>query len=449
MGTTATTGTAEDNKHTMDVTLTGWGNLNPARSKLVTTDIAGATDIVPTLDVNGAAIRGNGRSYGDQAQNSGGTTLKLVDGKTITITGTTATCSGDVTIGELTSAAAGHGLFVPVIPGTEHASIGGAIANDVHGKNHHRDGSIGTHTRSIELLDATGELRTLTPEQTPEEFWATIGGIGMTGLITRAEIQLIDEPVRSMKVTTSKHASLPDLLDAMKTTTQWRYSVAWLDLAGGRSAGRGILWLAEHDQNTLKKDRTVGRNRRTTRIPDGPNLINPATTKVFNTLWWAATRPGTRTSELEAYFHPLDRITNWNAAHGQRGFHQYQFVIPFDAENELLRIVKLLIERGHCSPLVVLKRLGAANPAPLSFPMPGWTLAVDMPAGPGVKDLARQLDGIVVGAGGRHYLAKDSLAGPETIRRGYPKLEEWLHTRATMDPNGRWVNDQARRLGLL
>lgn len=430
----------------METTLTGWGNLNPVRSTLVTTDAHGAADVMDKAGLRGVAIRGNGRSYGDQAQNSGGTTITLAAGRAVTITGTTATCSGDVSIGELTQIASRYGLFVPVIPGTRHVSIGGAIANDVHGKNHHRDGSIGSHIRRITLLDGSGETRTLTPGTTPELFWASVGGMGLTGLILEAEIELIDVPIGSMLVQTSKHQHTADLLDAMKATTSWRYSVAWLDLSGGRHGGRGILWLGEHDHP--REDRRRG--GRDARIPaPRTNLVTRTATKVFNTTWWAATRAGTRHTNTERYFHPLDRIANWNVLHGNRGFHQYQFVVPFEAENELLRIVKMLGEHGNCSPLVVLKRLGERNPAPLSFAMPGWTLAVDMPAGPNVRDIAAQLDRSVLDCGGRHYLAKDSLATADTVRRGYPRLDEWLTVREAADPKGIWTNDQARRLGLV
>jgi decaprenylphospho-beta-D-ribofuranose 2-oxidase len=351
-----------------------------------------------------------------------------------------------------------QGYFVPVTPGTRFVTLGGAIASDVHGKNHHVDGSFGNHLRSMSMLMADGAMIELTEASDPELWWATIGGMGLTGIVVEATFAALRIETSRCIVDTTRTADLDSLLATMaEGDDQYRYSVAWVDLlTTGKQLGRGVLTRADHAsvvQVTGHRDPTGYGPRMLAGVPPGvPNLINHASVRAFNEMWFRKA-PRHRQGEIQSitrFFHPLDGIAAWNRVYGRRGFLQYQFVVPFGEEAALGAVIERVVRSGHASFVAVLKRFGPGNPGPLSFPMAGWTLTVDLPAGAsGLSELLRDLDDRVLDAGGRHYLAKDSHTTPESIRRGYPRLSEWQDARHKADPGGLWISDIARRLELI
>ena len=446
------------------VTLSGWGRTAPTTARMVSPTTA--AEIVAALrapDSRGTLARGLGRSYGDAAQNAGGTVLDmtaLTAIRAVDVRRGLVDCEAGVSLDTLMRVLLPLGWFVPVTPGTRQVTVGGAVGADVHGKNHHVSGSFSRHVRSIELLTADGEVRTVTPQADPELFWATAGGMGLTGVILSARIQLLPVQTSLMTVDTERAVDLDDLMDRLESTDhRYRYSVAWIDLlARGAATGRAVLTRGDH----AGLDRLAGRRLRdplgfrpgslplTARgVPGG--LLTPATVGAFNELWFRRA-PRERRGQLQkisAFFHPLDGVADWNRVYGRAGLVQYQFVVPYGAEAALRRIVET-ISRHRCPTfLAVLKRFGAGDPGWLSFPAPGWTLALDIPAGlPGLGRLLDTLDEQVMAAGGRIYLAKDSRLRPESLAGMYPRLDDFRELRARIDPQSRFVSDLARRLGL-
>ncbi|WP_420453708.1 FAD-binding protein [Ilumatobacter sp.] len=447
--------------------LTGWGRTAPSVSALVsaTLDELSAGGLDALTDSRGAIARGLGRSYGDPAQNGGGVVVELEPGddpiRVDAVAGTASVDAG-VSFDQLLRAIVPVGWFVPVTPGTRFVTVGGAVASDIHGKNHHADGSFGAHVRRLGMLMADGSQRSITAESDPDLWWATIGGMGLTGLITEVTFDLIPIESRHCVVDTERVPNLDALIEKMEASDHlYRYSVAWIDLvATGRHLGRSVLSMGNHatldeltelDPSALSSpldfDPPVLPD-----VPAGvPNVLNRLAVRAFNELWYRKTpRRHHGTESLTGFFHPLDMVGQWSRLYGRHGFLQYQFVVPFSAVDTLRRIVETIAGEGHASFLAVLKRFGDESGGMLSFPRPGWTLTLDLPAGvDGLGSLLGELDDLVLGVGGRHYLAKDAFATPEVVACGYPRLEEWKAVRRSVDPDGAWASDQARRLDLL
>jgi decaprenylphospho-beta-D-ribofuranose 2-oxidase len=352
-----------------------------------------------------------------------------------------------------------QGWFVPVTPGTRQVTVGGAIASDIHGKNHHVDGSFGDHVVKITLLTSEGDVRVLTPNESSSEFWATVGGMGLTGVILNATFKMIPITTSRMRVETSRAENLSALMAAMQDDRNYRYSVAWIDLvAKGTRMGRGVLTRGDHaslsDLKSVDESSALEFNPKTLLsappiFPTG--MLNKWTVSAFNELWFrkAPARVHESIETIGAFFHPLDGVRQWNRLYGRSGFVQYQFVIPFGAEDTLEAIVQKLSAENCASFLAVLKYFGKANPGPLSFPMEGWTLALDVPAHGGrMAAVFAEVDELVLRAGGRHYLAKDAHIRPDAVVRGYPRLQEWCEVQQRMDPRRMWQSDLARRLRL-
>ena len=449
--------------------LTGWGCTPASAGTIVrrrSADRTGLADLVRNLPARGAIARGLGRSYGDSAQNGGGLAIRLDDEIApgtieFDVAAATMTAAGGVSIDKVLRAGIPRGLFVPVSPGTRFVTVGGSIASDIHGKNHHVDGTFGSHVRRLTLLLADGSTVDIGPDRQPELFWATVGGMGLTGIVVGATISMLPIETSRMVVDTERADDLDDLLALMVAgDDRYRYSVAWIDLlARGRTLGRSVLTRAEHarieeltphDAVTPLEYRP-GHLATVPALVPGRGLLNHTTIAGFNEVWFRAA-PRRRVGEIVGiprFFHPLDAIGSWNRLYGRGGLVQYQFLVPFGQEAALRRIVSRFAESGTPSFLSVLKRFGPANPAPLSFPAPGWTLTLDIPSRvDGLAELLAELDDLVLAAGGRHYLAKDGVATPEAIRRGYPRLAEWQAVREGVDPQGRWASDQSRRLQL-
>jgi decaprenylphospho-beta-D-ribofuranose 2-oxidase len=450
--------------------LTGWGRTAPSAAEV--RRVESARDVCMELQraaERGVPVlaRGLGRSYGDSAQSGGGVVLRLVgklaDSGDIVINESqqTVTAPAGVSIDQLISALLSFGWFVPVTPGTRQVTLGGAIAADIHGKNHHVDGSFAAAVTSIDIVDGVGSSRTLTPsDSNADVFWATTGGMGLTGIMTGATFRV--RPIESsrMRVDTAKHGDLDSLLAGLMSADRTHhYTVGWVDTVPvGRKFGRGIITSGEHATRAelpaaLKANPYAACRQALAGAPPfvPTGLLNPMTVRAFNAAWYAKA-PQSRTGEvlsLGQFFHPLDGVRDWNRLYGKRGFLQYQFAVPDTAAHLIGVALKRLRAIGAASFLTVLKRLGQANPAPLSFPTPGWTLALDIPAG--VAGLSRVLDALdeeVAAAGGRVYLAKDSRVRPELLAAMYPRLAQWREIRREMDPHGLIRSDQSERLAL-
>lgn len=453
--------------HTDRRSLSGWGNTAPSVASVVELATAELTrpDALTMLgDIDrGVIARGLGRSYGDPAQNAGGTVVRLDEGLIeLDHTTCTVTAGAGVSLDTLLRRIVPQGWFVPVTPGTRFVTVGGAIASDIHGKNHHADRSFGSHVLSMTMLLADGSVRVVTPESDADLWWATLGGMGLTGIIVDATFRLIPIETVHCLVDTERVPNLDALLERMEVGDhQYRYSVAWIDLvATGSSLGRAVLSRGNHAsldelrsyvpraaEHPLDFDPPALPG-----VPPGmPNVLNRAAVRAFNELWYRKTpREHHGTETLTQFFHPLDMVGHWNRLYGRHGFLQYQFVVPFDEVATLRTIVSKVSAGGHASFLAVLKRFGAESGGLLSFPKPGWTLTLDLPAGvDGLGLLLHELDELVMAAGGRHYLAKDAFSSPAVIRAGYPRFDDWLEIRRRVDSNGLWVSDQARRLELI
>ena len=444
--------------------LSGWGRTTLVRGQLVDAGPADIARVVNEAGARGVIARGLGRSYGDAAQNSGGITVRLMgNAGTAVLDSDAATVDVDAatSIDELLRFLVPAGFFVPVSPGTRFVTIGGALASDIHGKNHHVEGSFGNHVQSITMLLADGSVIDCGPHILPDVFWATIGGMGLTGVILRATVRLIRIESSLISVETTRIDDLDGLLAAMQDDDRFRYSVAWIDLAAkGKRLGRSVLSRGDHAsaaqvQGSGRADLLTYDPGQRARIPPvipRRGLLNNLSVSAFNELWFrkAPTHRVDELSSIAAFFHPLDAVGAWNRLYGSRGFVQYQFVVPFGQELALRKVVEQISGSGAASFLAVLKRFGPANQGFISFPQPGWTLALDLPAGaPGLADLVHRLDTLVLDAGGRHYFAKDSHTRPEVIQRGYPHLEQWQTIQRRLDPERRWQSDLARRLGLI
>ena len=447
--------------------LTGWGNTSAGVADVRWTTatrlpehLAEATRVVG----RGALLRGLGRSYGDAAQNSGGIVFRLDDSVhdvVVDAAAGTVTSGGGVSLDELLRELIPRGWFVPVTPGTRFVTVGGAIASDVHGKNHHRDGSFGSFVTSIRLLLADGSVCDVGPDRNAELFWATVGGIGLTGAILAATFRVLPIATSMMAVDTERIDDLDTLMATMAANDhRYRYSVAWVDpLATGPRLGRSVLTSADHAtagqlSGPRRHEPLAYRGATRASVPDlvpGRGVINRLTVKAFNELWFRKA-PRHREGELQtvpAFFHPLDAVGAWNRVYGRRGMIQFQFVVPEDRDDVIRAVLAAVSANGTPSFLAVLKRMGDADPAPLSFPMRGWTLALDVPAADrGLAALLRGFDAMILDAGGRHYFAKDAHTVPAAIRRGYPRLAEWQAVQRAVDPHGVWQSDMSRRLGL-
>ncbi len=395
-----------------------------------------------------ALPRGNGRSYGDSCLAPDGTLLRTRNlDHFIAFDPATGLleCEAGVLLDAIIALALPQGWFLPVTPGTRYASVGGAIANDVHGKNHHRTGSFGEHVVAFELLHSDG-TRTICTQDNPEGlFAATIGGLGLTGLITRATLRLRRVPGPWMEVENIRFGTLDEFFAlSSESAHSHEYSVAWIDcLASGASRGRGHFTRADHAATLLSDTR--GRVQRPLSIPLTPpvSLVNRLTLRPFNQLYyWRQLRRHRRsTSHVLPFFYPLDSIHHWNRLYGPHGFLQYQCVIPPDeAHAGIAALLDEIASSSQGSFLAVLKEFGnRVSPGLLSFPRPGTTLALDFPnAGEGTFRLLDRLDRVVMEAGGAVYPAKDARMAPATFRRAYPQLDVFLKHLDPRFKSGFW-----------
>ncbi len=450
--------------------LTGWGMTAASRADV--SRPASREQVLAALDAarcsgRGVIARGLGRAYGDAAQNAGGTVIDLTsldrvhhfdagDGSP----DPSITVDAGISLDALMRMLVPLGFFVPVTPGTRYVTVGGAIASDIHGKNHHVEGSFSQHVTELALLLPSGEVRVLRPDDdSGAAFWATAGGMGLTGIVLSATIRLLPIESSYLRVDTERASDLGDCMSRMSSRDdEYRYSVAWIDsLATGSSMGRAVLTRGDHATVAELPAKRRGsplayspspKLMAPPWVPEG--LLRTSTVRMFNEVWFRkAPRQHTGYESIPFFFHPLDGVLEWNRIYGRPGFIQYQFAVPLNAEETVHEALGRLSAARCPSFLTVLKRFGPANPGPLSFPQPGWTLTVDVPAAlPGLGPLLDGLDQVVVAAGGRIYLSKDSRLRPDLLGAMYPRLGEWQQVRAGLDPDGVLHSDLSRRLGL-
>ncbi|MGA3354227.1 MAG: FAD-binding oxidoreductase [Acidimicrobiales bacterium] len=444
--------------------LAGWGRapvsaatvIRPGSAAEIGDLVAGSRGPLPMI------ARGLGRSYGDAAQCAGGLVVdctglnRILD---LDVRGATVRAEAGVSIDDLLRVLVPRGLFLPVTPGTRFVTLGGAIASDVHGKNHHVDGTVSRHLDWIRVA-TPGGLIECTPEQRGEVFSATCGGMGLTGVILEVALRLLAIETSSMLVDTERAADLDACMARLSEDHDaYRYSVAWVDgLSVGRHLGRSVLTRANHALVTdlpvrARRDPLQFQLQRPIGIPVSPpiSLLNSTTVAAFNEMWFRRS-PRHRTCQvvpLGSFFYPLDGVAGWNQLYGPRGFTQYQFVVPLGAEASLRTVLERLSRARTASFLAVLKRFGPEGSGHLSFPAQGWTLALDVPLGSaGTAELLDGLDELVASAGGRVYLSKDGRLGPEMMAAMYPRLADWLEIRESLDPDGVFGSDLACRLGI-
>jgi len=440
-------------------TLTGWGRTHPVSARVVhPSTLAELQKLVRAAPSRSLIARGLGRSYGDAAQLDGGTVIELpaFNGIDLDPASGTVTAGAGVSLDQILRVIVPAGFFLPVTPGTRNVTVGGAIATDVHGKNHHVDGSFGNHVRRLLLVDGSGSLRELTPDgEDAQFFWATIGGMGLTGVIVEATFALIPITSSLISVDTTRFQDLESLMAAMvEADSRYRYSVAWVDSLEPK--GRGVLTCGDHaPAEALPKAQQADPLYYDPKalagapsfLPGG--LLNRFTVRAFNEAWYRKA-PKHREGELQAiapFFHPLDGVQDWNRIYGPAGFLQYQFAVPNESAHLVPRTLEALRKVGAPSFLTVLKRFGAGNRGPLSFPIAGWTLAADVSAAvPGLLEVLDQLDEEVLAAGGRLYMAKDSRQSAKMFQASYSKLQEWLSTSNAASAHSLFSSDISIRV---
>jgi decaprenylphospho-beta-D-ribofuranose 2-oxidase len=418
---------------------------------------------VRSAGTRGIIARGLGRSYGDPAQNSGGAVLDMTGLNRIhriDVDEALVDVDAGVSLDTLLRRLVPHRLWIPVLPGTRQVTVGGAIASDIHGGNHHTQGSFANHVESLDLLTADGQIRTVARTGPDSDlFWATAGGMGLTGVVLRATIRLDRVETAYFLADVEQAQDFDELLERLQHNDEaYTYSKTWFDsVTTGRHMGRGFLLRGssaklEDLPRKLRKDPLKFDAPQLATIPNiFPNgMLNRFTAKALNEVYYRKAKTQQNVVQnITQFYHLLDLFAEWNRAYGPNGFMQYQFVVPFDQTDTVRRAMTAIVESGHISALNVLKRFGAGNAGYLSFPCPGWTLAVDLPVRPGLRELCDGLDEMILAAGGRLYLAKDSRTTGERIQAMYPRIGQWREIRDRADPGRVFVSDMARRLSLV
>jgi FAD/FMN-containing dehydrogenase len=394
--------------------------------------LAWTSDALPESDAP-LLPYGMGRSYGDVCLNPGGPVL-LTRGlrRFLAFDAETGVlrCEAGCTLGEVAELSLQRGWFPPVLPGTRFVTVGGAVANDIHGKNHHRAGTFGRHVRALELLRGDGTRLVCGPTANAELFAATVGGLGLTGLITWVEVQLAPVSGAWMEVEALPFQTLQRFSElSAESDAAYGYTVAWLDgLARGDALGRGIFFRGNHAEG----GGTLPAPRPRWSVPfDAPDvLLSAPLLRAFNALYRRWPRPGTRRVSVWDFLHPLDAVGAWNRLYGARGLLQHQSVVP--GEEGVRALLSAAAESGQGSFLTVLKTFAAVpSPGLLSFPRAGWTLALDFPGrGEATFALLEKLDAVVLAHGGRVYPAKDARMSRDTFRAGFPN---WKAFAAQVD----------------
>ena len=403
--------------------------------------------------------RGLGRSYGDAALNRDAgviSHLRLNRFLSFDEKEGILECEAGVTLAEIIEHFLPRGFFPPVTPGTKFATLGGAVACDVHGKNHHRDGTLGQHVVDLKLLTASGEILTCSPESNADVFWATVGGMGLTGAIVSARILMRRVSTAYFSVDTEKTRSLDETLERFEDSDKdYQFSVAWID-CGARKArlGRSVLIRGNHatpEQTQIADARQlVPPKRRGANVPFSlpSRTLNSFTIGILNSLYYGLHRNRkNQIADYDSFLYPLDRIGNWNRVYGRKGFIQFQLVAPLEKSRKVLvDVLEGIAKTGRSSSLAVLKRFGPQNSGLLSFPLEGYTLALDFPVRAGLAEFTADLSRYVAHNGGRVYLAKDAVVPPDFVAEMYPKLEQFREIKKRLDPKDILSSSLSRRL---
>lgn len=440
-------------------TLMGWGaNL---RSECSFTQVETAAELVANLDRAGTIARGLGRSYGDPALNSGGQVIGLA--KVDRYLGFdpesgSLTCEAGVSLAQIIHDFAPRGWFPMITPGTKYVTVGGCIANDVHGKAHHAQGSFSASVDAMTVLLASGDVLVASRSENSDLFWSSFGGMGLLGIVLTATIRLRKIETTYFRQETIHAANLAALLEALdENNDKYPYSVATIDvLARGKDLGRAVLNVGDHallselPPELAREPLRIGGKAKLTVPFELPEFaLNPLTIRLVNAVIMKIVSSKAPLKHYEKFFYPLDILNDWYRGYGRRGFTQYQFVLPLDGRSSMHGILEAIFNAGELPFLNVLKRLGKESGGTLSFPREGYTFAIDLPIRKNTVALVHKLDKMVLDAGGRIYLGKDSYVEPATFRAMYPAIDEWLRIKAKYDPGNMFVSDQARRVGLV
>jgi decaprenylphospho-beta-D-ribofuranose 2-oxidase len=444
----------------MEEILSGWGNIPKSISKVVYPRTA--EEIKESLTIDKLLPRGLGRSYADQATNTNHLVMKMekmnhfleFDEKTGILN-----CEAGVSLEEIIQHLTPRGWFPMITPGTKYITVGGAIANDVHGKAHHADGSFVNCVYDFTILLANGSVAKASREENSDLFWANFGGLGLLGTILTTRIQLRKIETTYFKQKAFAARNLDEMLQAIDDSEkEFTSSVAWLDsMAKGKDLGRGVLTMGNHAHlsdlpEKLKSDPL--------KIGKKPKLVvpfylpafalNKFTVGILNTALYIMQKSAKNISHYDSFFYPLDMINNWNRGYGKRGFIQYQFVLPVPNGKENIRKILEEITKSDCVPFLnVLKKFGKEQGGLLSFPFEGYTFAIDFPITPKLKPFTERLDKMVLDMGGRIYLGKDAYLDEATFKAMYPQHTEWLKIKKKYDPSNVFTSDLARRIGLV
>jgi len=445
--------------HTIEETLSGWGNIPHTTSRVVYP--RSLAEIKEAYSLGKVVPRGLGRSYADQSTNLQHGIIKMEklnhflafdEAKGI------LACEAGASLEEIIEYFAPRGWFPMITPGTKFVTIGGAIANDVHGKAHHADGSFVNCVLDFTIMLADGRVLKASREENADLFWANFGGLGLLGTILTATIQL-----RKIETTYFVQKALPaknldDMLKAIdESDKDYSSSVAWIDsMATGKSLGRGVLTMGNHAvladlPANLKADPLKLGKKSKLKVPFYfPSFaLNPFTVKILNFVINWRQKAGAAIAHYDAFFYPLDIINDWNKGYGKRGFIQYQFVLPEENGKENIRKILTEITQSGCIPFLnVLKKFGEGQGGLLSFPFKGYTFAIDFPITPQLKPFTQKMDQMILSMGGRIYLGKDAYLDEATFKAMYPQHKEWLEIKRKYDPKNVFSSDLSRRIGL-
>lgn len=425
--------------------ISGWGLFPKAQANCYSPNGFELNDI-SAIDQSPWIPRGLGRSYGDSALAKTVISSQRLN-RFIAFDPAVGVlnCQAGVSLAEILQVIVPQAWFLPVTPGTKFVSLGGAIASDVHGKNHHQVGCFSEFVDELELLTAQGTRVICSRQQNVDLFHASCGGMGLTGFILRAKIQLQKINSSNMLQQTIKTKNLQQTIEILCEQKTAHYSVAWLDCSAPlQTLGRSLIFLGEH-----ANDQTLCYKKNSMKILPlnlASPLLNPLSIKMFNTVYYHMHQTMHSVISLEQYFYPLDRIAHWNRLYGSSGFTQYQFVLPLDQVDALQNILLLIRNFGSSSFLSVLKILGKENRNYLSFPIEGLTLAIDFKITPLLWAFLDRLDSHVIAAGGRVYLTKDCRLNAENFRAMYPRWQEFCRIKQQVDPAQKIQSLQYQRL---
>jgi decaprenylphospho-beta-D-ribofuranose 2-oxidase len=440
--------------------LSGWGaNL---RVDCAVTEPAAMPDVAKSIDLSGTISRGLGRSYGDCAVNAGGQVLRTTSiDRLLSFDETTGVlvCEAGASLESIIAVFAPHGWFPMITPGTKFVTVGGCIANDIHGKAHHAQGCFVTCVDSMTVLLASGDVVTASRTENPDLFWATFGGMGLLGVILTATIRLRKIETTYFHQKSIKARNLEEMMQALDENDHaYPYSVATLDVfATGAELGRGVLTVGDHvtlnqlPPNLAGDPLMVSGPPKITVPFELPDFtLNPLSMRLVNAVIQKIQSSAAPIGHYESFFYPLDKIAEWNRGYGRRGFTQYQFVIPFaEGQREMRKILGVILSSGQLPFLNVLKRLGKESGGTLSFPREGYTFAIDFPIREQTEALLQRLDAMVIDAGGRIYLGKDSFISAANFRTMYPEVDDWLAIKTKYDPSNVFTSNLGRRVGLV